>query len=66
MLDKAKTNPLFQSKLAQLPLFPIYYHASAFTPASAEHQKALVEGQANRGDEITGAIPGQEIPEEEA
>jgi hypothetical protein len=64
MLDKAKSNPLFQAKLAQLPLFPIYYHAGAFTPASREHQDALVQGQANRGEEVSGQIPGQELSEE--
>lgn len=58
MLEKAKTNPLFQSKLATLVNFPIFYHANASAPASKEHQEAMVQGQANRGDAVTGMIPG--------
>ena len=56
MVQKAKENPLFQAKLAQLDLFPIFYR-EGFTPQSAEQQAQTVQGQANRGEEITGQIP---------
>lgn len=64
MLDKAKRNPLFQAKLATLPLFPIYYHGDSVVPQSREHQEALVQGQSNRGEQVTGQIPGIEESEE--
>jgi hypothetical protein len=60
MLMKAQTNPLFQSQLASLKLFPLFYHQGASAPLSTEQQEAVVKGQANRGDEITGTIPGQD------
>jgi hypothetical protein len=65
MLDKAARNPLFQSKLATLALFPIYYHGDSMVPASAEHQQALVQGQANKDGQVTGMIPGTELGSEE-
>jgi hypothetical protein len=63
MLEKAKTNPLFQSKLAELKLFPIFYHGSNQTPVSKEHQEAMVQGASNRGEPISGMIPGQDMEE---
>ena len=63
MMEKAKISQLFQAKLASLELFPIFYHEGFSAPASREHQAAMVQGQANRGDEVTGSIPG--IPSEE-
>lgn len=60
MLEKGKTNPLFQAKLAELRLFPIFYHGDNSAPVSAQHQEAMVQGQANRGEAITGIIPGQD------
>jgi hypothetical protein len=65
MLDKANGNPLFQAELAKLKLFPVYYHGPAQAPASREHQEAMVQGQANRGEEVTGMIPGVEKEQEE-
>ena len=62
MVQKAKENPLFQAKLAQLDLFPLYYR-EGFTPASAQQQEATVQGQANRGESVTGQIPaGAALP----
>lgn len=61
MIDKAKSNPLFQSKLAELKLFPIFHHDDFSVPQSAEHQAAMVQGQSNRGEEVSGNIPGQDI-----
>ena len=58
MLEKMASSPLFQAKMASLRLFPIFYHGEAAMPHSAEHQDAMVQGQANRGDAVTGAIPG--------
>lgn len=64
MIQKSKTNPLFQSKLAQLKLFPIFYHEEFVTPMSAEHNAAVVQGAANKeGKSVTGAIPGTDIEE---
>ena len=60
MLDKASRNPNFQAQLATLPNFPIFHHAAP-APMSAEHQQAMVEGQANRGEAISGQIPGTPI-----
>jgi hypothetical protein len=62
MVEKAKINPLFQSKLAELSLFPLYWTAD-FVPQSAAQQEAVVNGQANRGEEITAQIPGQDMNE---
>jgi len=58
ILEKMQTNPLFQSKIAELRLFPIFYHSNSQAPVSAAHQEAMVQGQSNRGEEVTGAIPG--------
>jgi len=63
MYEKAKTNPLFQSKLATLVNFPMFYHPAVGAPVSKEHQEAMVQGQANRGEAVTGMIPG--TPKEE-
>jgi hypothetical protein len=60
IIEKMETNPLFQSKVANLKLFPIFYHGGAGKAFSAEHQAAMVQGQANRGEEVTGSIPGQD------
>ena len=61
MIEKAQQNPLFQAKLAELPLFPIF--PTGFVPESALQQQAVVQGQANRGEEITGMIPGEDNSE---
>lgn len=60
MIEKAKVNPLFQAKLAQLDLFPIFYNESGFMPQSAEHQQAMVQGAANAGNPVNNVIPAQE------
>lgn len=65
MIEKAQQNPLFQAKLAELPLFPIF--PTGFVPESALQQQARVQGEANRGEEITGMIPGEdngELPQQ--
>lgn len=56
MTEKAKENPKFQAEVAQLSLFPIFYK-EGFTAQSAEQQALTVQGQSNRGEEITGQIP---------
>jgi hypothetical protein len=56
MDEKAQENPKFQAELAQLSLYPIFYKAGT-PPQSAEQQQLTVQGQANRGEEITGQIP---------
>ena len=68
MIQKGQKNPEFQARLATLTLFPIFHHTNFAPPVSREHQMAMVQGQANRGDEVTGQIPGtspQEIKEQE-
>jgi hypothetical protein len=65
MIEKAKTNPLFQAKLAELRLFPIFYHGSDFVPYSAQHQEAMVQGQSNRGEAVSGVIPGTDQEDKE-
>ena len=61
MVEKAKMNPLFQAKLAELPLFPIF--PNGFTPLSREQQQIVVQGQANQGKPVTGQIPGEDKSE---
>lgn len=61
MVEKAQQNPLFQAKLAELPLFPMF--PNGFTPLSKEQQTIVVQGQANQGQEITGMIPGEDRSE---
>ena len=61
MLEKAAKNPLFQAKLAELKLFPLFFHDNDMIPQSMEHQQAMVQGQSNKGDAVTGQIPGQDI-----
>ena len=58
MIEKARANPAFEAKLAELPLFPIF--PNGFVPRSREHMQLVVQGQANRGDQISGIVPGQE------
>ena len=60
MVEKAKVNPLFQAKLAQLPLFPIFWF-DGFVPQSREQQANVVQGQANRGEQISAQIPGEDL-----
>lgn len=58
--DKAKTNQLFASKLAQLEQYPMFWIPDEM-PASAAHQEAMVQGQANRGEAVTSQIPAQPL-----
>lgn len=58
MIDKFKQNPEFEAKVATLLLFPLFQHEGYVAPRSMEQQMAMVQGQANRGDEVTGQIPG--------
>lgn len=59
MIQKAKENPLFQAKLAELSQFPMFYR-EGFQPQSAAQQEALLNGQLSNGGEITGAIPAND------
>lgn len=63
MIEKSKTNPIFAAELARFPLFPLFQHPEYAPPASREQQEAVVQGQANRGEQITGTIPAQPINE---
>lgn len=65
MLEKAKTNPLFQAKLAELQNFPIFYHGDMNAPYSAAHQEAMVQGASNRGEPTNAIIPGESIEDKE-
>lgn len=56
--EKATVNPLFAAKLSQLELYPIFWEAPV--PPSREQQEALVQGQANRGEPVSGQIPATE------
>ena len=62
MVEKAKSSPVFEAKLAELPLFPIF--PNGFIARSREHQEILIQGQANRGEAITGMVPGKEVNED--
>lgn len=61
MVEKARANPLFQAKLAELPLFPVF--PNGFTPMSAEQQRVVVQGEANQGLPVSGVIPGEDKSE---
>jgi hypothetical protein len=63
IIEKMGKNPLFQAKVAELKLFPLFNHPNMGTPTSAAHQEALVQGQTNRGEAVSGAIPGSDIEE---
>lgn len=66
MVEKAKENQLFQAKLAELSLFPLFYR-EGFVPQSREQSTAIVQGAANRGEPLSGQIPAMEpqaFPEE--
>jgi hypothetical protein len=61
MIEKMQRNPEFEAKLAQLTLFPLFRHDNYVPARSLEQQMAVVQGQANRGDQVTGQIPGTNI-----
>ena len=62
MTEKAQNNPGFEAKLAELPNFPIF--ANGFVPRSLEHQRMVIQGQANQGLPITeGVVPGEDKSE---
>lgn len=59
LLDIASTNPTVSAKLATIPLFPITEAArkiSADIVKSQAQQQAVVQGQANRGEQVTEQI----------
>ena len=58
MVEKAQANPNFEAQLATLPSFPVF--PNGFIPKSAEHQTAVIQGAANRGEEVIGIIPGED------
>lgn len=58
MVEKAQVNPAFEARLATLPSFPVF--PNGFIPKSAEHQTAVIQGAANRGDVVEGIIPGED------
>jgi len=59
MFLKMENSPQFEAHLARLKTFPIFHHAKP-SPKSEEHQKAMVEGQANRGEEVSEQIAGKD------
>lgn len=65
MFLKMENSPQFEQHLARLKTFPIFHHAKP-APKSAEHQKAMVEGQSNRGEAVSGQIPGKDANEIQA
>ena len=58
VIEKMKSQPLLQGQLAQLPMFPMFYHKEYQPPKTQEQVAAEVQGQANRGEPITEIIPG--------
>lgn len=63
MTEKAKANPKFSAELAQLSQFPLFYSDPSFQPQSAPQQEAVIQGEANRGEELTGQIPDMNSPQ---
>ena len=64
-IEKARTNPTYEAKLAALPLFPMYPHDNYFVPRSLEAQAAEAQGAANMTGELPpgATIPTQELPD---
>ena len=61
MIEKAKENPTFESQLANLAMYPIYYReGSGFKPSSKAQQEAVVKGSTNRGESTDVRIGGEE------
>ncbi|MCK9370519.1 hypothetical protein M0R04_11465 [Candidatus Dojkabacteria bacterium] len=58
MFEKAKTNPLFDSLLATLPQFPVFYHEGYTMPMSLEQRQSMVNGATNQGAPVPTQIPG--------
>lgn len=58
---KMQQNPMFEARLAQLQLFPMFYTIPA-APQSAEQKTAIVNGQANMGAPVTEQIPASPAP----
>ena len=61
MIERAKMNPGFEAKLAELPNFPVF--PNGYVPRSLEQQRLIVQGQANQGLPVTGMIPGEDKSE---
>lgn len=61
MIEKSKTNPAFAAQLARFPMFPLFFYPEYAPPASQAQQEAIVQGQANRGEQVTGTIPADPI-----
>jgi len=61
MVERAKVNPGFEAKLAELPNFPIF--PNGYVPRSIEQQRLVVQGETNRGEQVTGMIPGEDKSE---
>lgn len=59
MAEKALENPLFEAKLAQLELYPIF-HKPGTIPRSREHQTVEAQGAFNRGEPTQAQIPAIE------
>ena len=62
MIEKAQASPTFEAALASLGSFPIF--PTGYVPKSREHMEYVVQGQANRGDDITEVVPGKELNED--
>ena len=58
MLAKYKNNPTFEAEVANLKLFPIFFHDGYIAPRSLAQQQAEAEGAANRGAESPGPVAG--------
>lgn len=57
IIEKMQVNPNFAAQVAQLPMFPVFFHENYQPPKGPEHAAAVAGGQANRGEEITEIIP---------
>lgn len=50
ILEKFRNNPTFEAQVANLKLFPLFYHEGYIAPRSLAQQEAEAQGAANRGD----------------
>lgn len=60
-IEKAKTNALYSAELANIKMFPItpgLAKQAQEVVMSLEQRAALVQGEANRGEEVSTQIPG--------
>lgn len=58
ILQKMHNNPTFEAEVANLKLFPLFFHDGYVAPRSRAQQEAEALGAANRGEGSPGPVAG--------